>query len=130
MKKWQKAVLLSGLALGMVACGIDWKDMDKYVVTDKADNKIIYRGLGADTATRVMEFGNYGELYNYLMPGDTIAGAYLNEGYYISDDRPLKYGGACKIDFVNGHWVDAFIIERRGIMIRDSVIVDMRGRRK
>lgn len=133
MKKWQQAVLVSGLALGMAACGTEWKDMDKYVVTDKADNKIVYRGLGADTTARVLRFypddGHTMNLYNSLLPGDTIAGTGL-VGYCLDAYERTGHGYLPAVRFVNGKYLSQFLMERRGIMNRDSIIVDMRGRGK
>ena len=126
MKKWQKAVLLSSLALGAVACGKERDDVKKYVVTDKADNVIVYRGLGADTVARVMIFSEYGELYDCLMPGDTIAGAYLDDGYCVSELLPNTYNINC----VNGQRIRNFIYERRDMMARDSIVNSIRAKQR
>ena len=72
MKKWQQALLVATAATAMAGCA-----REQYVVTDKADNKIVVHDMRCSDSLRVMMFDPNRELdmkyYAAIQPGDTLA---------------------------------------------------------
>ena len=134
MKTWQKTLIMSSVALS--ACSAD-KDF-RAIVTDRADNKIVYRPIVRDNrdAEYVMVFDmgvNGADLYEFISVGDTISGATL---FNRPVTRCQELGGNI-ISTING--VSPVSLRRqkmaRGHMVpsahlRDSLIREIRSNHK
>jgi len=76
--------------------GVHLSSGKDYVVTDKAENSIVFSGVNKDTLTRVMQFKDvdYGmEYYKYINVGDTLKLAFANKGFGINCSRIKKING-------------------------------------
>lgn len=108
MKPWQRVILLSAVLMGTASCD----KMPKYVITAKSDNKIIYRQAYGDDTEYVICFRpnkkKDAELYQYLVPGDTI------QGFGLGQDMGHKkqYEKDYKIMMLNGRVLQSEIASR------------------
>ena len=134
MKEGTQGKLIVGAitAVGMAGCWalMYWNARDgQYVVTDVDATHIVYRPLDGNGPHRVMRFDSVkpgAEFLPYMHVGDTIRGtAHILE----SRDTVNAWANLLRppmdvsvINRINGRTINE--------MIRDSIIVDMRGRGK
>ena len=85
MKIKYKTFLLGATLPLLVGC----RDTDdKFLVLDKADDKIIYQDMDTLKTTRVMVFEQdyiSQEIYKFINPGDTITGTWLDTGLVLKN---------------------------------------------
>lgn len=116
----------------------DAAHIKKYLVTQKADNKILYSELGKSDDWSVMTFGEWSSdtiLYKYINPGDTLTGydyklgAPVTKSWYVSQIRDT----VPTFSTVNGRSLQglrALDKYNREIARRDSLVRDMQIRQK
>ena len=105
----------------------------RYVITDKADNKIVYNQVtpAVDTTRHVMVFGPYDvDLYKCLSIGDTIEGYDSIARMITSASIHGRRGRSDVIYMVNGNYASYFVRDRKEAMVRDSIIREMNARQK
>ncbi|MBD5388843.1 hypothetical protein HDR63_01135 [bacterium] len=131
--KYLIKTLIAGMMLA--ACGEFEKS---YIVTDKADNKIVYHPIEDSTDLHVMSFDSLpestGNFYPYIRVGDTIEGPHT----YL-DEVMAKPGFQCgffprsTISRLNGKYYNTVLKNAkrdREIAKRDSIIHSMQEKVK
>lgn len=128
MNVLKKTILLAMPAI-MTGCG---QQRVRYVITDKADNAIVYNQVMpvVDTTHHVMVFDQEPmDLYKYLSVGDTIGG-YDNMAELVADSHWRgRWDRYYTISTVNGEYTSRFIQRNEEIHKRDSIIHKMNAAR-
>lgn len=105
--------------------GVHLSSGKDYVVTDKAENSIIFSGVNKDTLTRVMQFKDvdYGmEYYKYINVGDTLKLAFVNKGLVYKNYFSCIGINCPRIKKINGKSLG----EMRKLAKRDSLVHKIR----
>lgn len=131
MKKWQQALLVATAATAMAGCA-----REQYVVTDKADNKIVVHDMRCSDSLRVMMFDPCRELdmkyYAAIQPGDTLA---LGRLYTLENVLVIYPGVASEIMIARINGMRMRDIEKRNKQRqqynqRDSLVRAIRQKQK
>lgn len=96
-----------------------------YVVTDKAENSIVFSGVNKDTLTRVMQFKavDYGmEYYKYINVGDTLKLDFINKDLIYKNYFSCIGINCSRIKKINGKSLSAI----KELAKRDSLVYKIR----